>query len=228
MPGEGYLLLIKSDGLALASASGSPVRPLRVDFSNGSLARRARQAGIRNEALARAVGVGRGLRPRVIDATAGLGRDAFVLAALGCQVLMFERNRLLALLLADGLQRAHEHGDSWLTGTSARMQLVVADARGQLPSLLPLADRHSVICVDPMFSDGRGSAAAGREMHYLQALKTDVSDGGELLATALSSPCAFRVVVKRPVRAGPLGDHPPSHRIPGRSTRFDVYQRNSC
>ncbi|MGL9773657.1 MAG: class I SAM-dependent methyltransferase [Sodalis sp. (in: enterobacteria)] len=57
------------------------------------------------KAVAKAVGIkGQGL-PDVVDATAGLGRDAFVLACLGCRVQMFERHPVMAALLKNGLRR---------------------------------------------------------------------------------------------------------------------------
>jgi 16S rRNA (guanine1516-N2)-methyltransferase len=42
----------------------------------------------------------------VIDGTAGLGKDAFVLAGLGCKVTLVERHPVVVALLADGLARA--------------------------------------------------------------------------------------------------------------------------
>jgi len=58
--------------------------------------------------LLKAVGIKRrdGYRPRVLDATAGLGEDAWVLASAGCEVRALERNRITSALLEDGLRRA--------------------------------------------------------------------------------------------------------------------------
>ena len=42
----------------------------------------------------------------MLDATAGLGRDAFVLASLGCQVTLIERVPAVAALLENGIERA--------------------------------------------------------------------------------------------------------------------------
>ena len=56
--------------------------------------------------IAKAVGIAQGVRPQVLDATAGLGKDAFVLASLGCQMTLIERQPLIAALLEDGLARA--------------------------------------------------------------------------------------------------------------------------
>ncbi len=70
--------------------------PLRLDFAEPGLRRRV--AAGRDQPLARAIGISQG-RLRVVDATAGFGRDAFVLAALGCQVRALEREPILAALL---------------------------------------------------------------------------------------------------------------------------------
>ena len=43
--------------------------------------------------IARAIGLNSPTAPHVLDATAGLGGDAFVLASLGCPVTMVERVR---------------------------------------------------------------------------------------------------------------------------------------
>jgi len=81
----------------------------------------------------------------------------------------------------------------------------------------------TVITLDPMFDEGRGSAAPKREMRYLQSLGLGDQDAAELLEIALGCRYAERVVVKRPIRAAPLGYRSPKRTIRGSSTRFDVY-----
>ena len=76
-----------------------------VDFSDARLRYRLAR-GVTREHVVRAV-VGRksmadGLH--VVDAMAGFGVDATMLAAAGCQVTMIERLPLLAMLLDQGLQ----------------------------------------------------------------------------------------------------------------------------
>ncbi|MBZ4777536.1 class I SAM-dependent methyltransferase, partial [Salmonella enterica subsp. enterica serovar Typhimurium] len=76
-----------------------------VDFVGGAMAHRRKFGGGRGEAVAKAVGIEGDYLPDVVDATAGLGRDAFVLASVGCRVRMLERNPVVAALLDDGLTR---------------------------------------------------------------------------------------------------------------------------
>lgn len=85
----------------------SPNWGIFVDFVNGALAYRRKFGGGRGEAVARAVGIKGDYLPDVVDATAGLGRDAFVLAAVGCHVRMVERHPVVAALLDDGLARGY-------------------------------------------------------------------------------------------------------------------------
>ncbi|MCZ7606361.1 MAG: class I SAM-dependent methyltransferase [Planctomycetota bacterium] len=179
--------------------------PLYVDFASADAERR-RDAG-RQLALARAVGVKGDARPSVLDATAGLGRDAFTLAALGCDVTAVERSPIIAALLRDGLERA-----------ACRLRLVVGDAREFMAGLAEDA-RPDVVYLDPMFPERRKSAAVKKELQYLQEL-LGPDDAQALFAAALK--CARqRVVVKRPVHAPELAR--PNHTLEGKTVRFDVY-----
>ena len=59
---------------------------LVIDFVGGAVGHRSRAGGGRGQALPKAAGFTKGQTPTVIDATAGLGRDAFLLASLGGHV----------------------------------------------------------------------------------------------------------------------------------------------
>ncbi|RMD79651.1 MAG: rRNA methyltransferase, partial [Gammaproteobacteria bacterium] len=166
--------------------------------------------------LARAVGL-RGRRElRVLDATAGLGADAWVLAGLGCRVTAVERHPVVAALLADGLRRAALAG-GWAAERAGRIRLVQGEAREVLEEEGP----WEAACLDPMYPERRASALPRRAMRLLRELVGEDPDAGALLEAALAR--ARRVVVKRPRRAPPLGGREPHHRVAGSSTRFDVY-----
>ncbi|MCC6464734.1 MAG: class I SAM-dependent methyltransferase [Planctomycetes bacterium] len=184
--------------------------PLFVDFHDPAAA--GRQRAGRGLLLARAVGVRKDRPlPRVADATAGLGRDTWALAALGCTVDAIERSPVVAALLQDGLRRAPSLA-------AARIRVHLGDAREVLPRL-PGPD---VVLLDPMYPRRGRTARSAREMQYLQELLGEEDDAAELLACALA--VAPRVVVKRPRKAAGLGGKP-SHTLEGESTRFDVYLR---
>jgi 16S rRNA (guanine1516-N2)-methyltransferase len=193
-----------------------------LSFDDPALVHRRR--GGQNELLGRAVGWRRDRAPTVLDATAGFGRDAFVLADLGCEVLLCEREPVMALLLeralADGAFAAVT-----IREACARMRLHVGDARDLPEAMLEDID---VICVDPMFAAPR-RGAVGKAMQALQLLTgVDAADAGataeaDALLGWARTRAVRRVVVKRPRRAPALGGTLPSHVLSGRAVRFDVY-----
>ena len=196
--------------------------PVAVDF--GSEAMRHRRRSGHNELLGRAVGVQGRRQPRVLDATAGLGRDSFVLADMGCAVTLCERNPVIAAMLARALQATLSGGDDWSGAVVRRMSLVAGDARGLSPHQLAAID---VIYLDPMFPRRDKSAAVKKEMALFQALLAGAGSeqvADELLPWALAQDVA-RVVIKRPSRAPFLGGRPPSHSVAGKAVRFDVHVR---
>ncbi|WP_116364796.1 class I SAM-dependent methyltransferase [Parahaliea mediterranea] len=215
-------LLLRLDQGRLALVQGGPAAPgpVSVDFGGGRM--RQRRRGGHNELLGKALGVGRKSPLRVLDATAGLGRDSFVLADLGCEVLLCERQPVVAALLGSALAQARGSDDDWLCATAQRMQLAPGDAR-QLPaSSLAGID---VIYLDPMFPHRGKSAAVKKDMALFQRLigiPEDETDSEALLQWALAQPVA-RVAVKRPLKAPPLAGGKPSHQIRGKAVRFDVH-----
>ena len=96
---EQQLELIDQDNLNMA--------PVVINFLSGKTAYRRKYGHAGGEAISKAIGIKKGHRPNIIDATAGLGRDAFVLTTLGCRVHMIERSEIIAKLLEDGLRRAN-------------------------------------------------------------------------------------------------------------------------
>jgi 16S rRNA (guanine1516-N2)-methyltransferase len=206
-----------------AAGRGLP-GPVTVDF--GSHAMRHRRRSGHNELLGRAVGIAGMRRPHVLDATAGLGRDSFVLADMGCAVTLCEREPVIAAMLAQGLRVALAGSDDWLRQVVRRMRLFAGDARA--PGALQ-AGPSEVIYLDPMFPGREKSAAVKKEMALFQALLESgdcQQDARELLLWALAQDVA-RVVVKRPVRAPHLAGIKPSHSIDGKAVRFDVHVRRA-
>ncbi len=218
-PAAADALLEVGERLALRTLRPSRGGAVSVDFTAGRAAHRRQFGGGRSQPLARALGLKGGLSPRVVDATAGLGRDAFVLASLGCAVQLIERQPLLAELLADGLQRAA--ADAATAPIAARMALIGADAAGWLRGL-DAAAAPDCVYLDPMYPQRDKSAAVKKEMRLLQRLAGPDQDSAELLAAALDCGAA-RVVVKRPKGAPPLAGPAPSAAIASANTRYDLY-----
>ena len=173
------------------------------------------------EAVAKAVGIKQDNLPTVIDATAGLGRDAFVLAALGCQVKLVERHPVVRLLLQDGLQRAYadEEIGPWM---QQNMQLLPYQHINQLN---PDTDFADVVYLDPMYPHKAKSALVKKEMRVFQHLVGADLDADELLAPALQL-ARHRVVVKRPDYADFLAQKAPHFSRETKNHRFDVYVKH--
>ena len=218
---DGWLLRLAGGRLQLERA-GTRQGPVYVDFVAGALAHRRRFGGGRGQPLARAAGLRRGRSPEILDATAGLGRDAFVLASLGCHVTLCERSPVLAALLDDGLRRAAS--DPEVAPIAARMRLVFADARDHLAQLPPEL-RPEVVYLDPMYPAGKDTVLVKKEMQTLQRLLGPDRDSHGLLEAALAT-ATRRVVVKRPRRAAWLGGLRPSACIESKKTRYDIHFRN--
>lgn len=213
------ILALTEQRLELRQTGKNAATPLFVDFAADSLAFRRKQAGSRKEAVARAVGIKGGTAPTVLDVTAGLGQDGFILASLGCRVHLVERSSVVAALLADGLRRGAEEAELAAI-IPARLRLT----RGDGLEILALwqGERPQVVCLDPMYPQRGKSALAKKEMRLLRLLVGDDQDSEALLAAALAV-ATRRVVVKRPRLAPPLAGPAADFSISGRSSRFDVY-----
>jgi 16S rRNA (guanine1516-N2)-methyltransferase len=221
-----HVLWVTREGLALGPRDAKPAAATRVDFLDGTLQYRVRTSGKR-QGLGKAVGLDKASGISVLDATAGLGRDALVLAALGCEVSLMERSPLVHALLEDGLARARRDGPPELRAVLARMTLLEGDsrerfaaiARGELP-------RPDVIYLDPMFPPRSKSASVKKDIALLHTLLGSEEDFPALLAAAL--PCAkHRVVVKRPGSKSDANLPRPAFTVPGKAAHFEVYVNSS-
>lgn len=207
--------LVPSDsGLSLSQRQSDGPKNIRVDFAKPQLKRRGQ-----NELLFKALGVRRRTPYYVIDATAGMGIDAFVLAQAGCQVTLIERATLVAALLEDGIARARQ--TPAIESIAARMHLEQGDAITLL-SRLAREQQPDVIYLDPMFPQRNKSALPKKAMQSLQALVGDDNDQAQLLDAALQV-ARFRVVVKRNNKVKAIGGLAPSYSLQGKQIRYDVY-----
>jgi len=196
--------------------TGSP-HGLVVDFVGGAVGYRFRSGEGRRHALARAAGFRRGLTPSIVDATAGLGRDAFMLASLGARVTLIERSPVVHALLQEGLTKASAAAPEF-GAVVERITLLHGDAKALLPEL-----RTNVVMIDPMHPVRQGTALVKKEMRLLREVVGPDLDAKELMEVALRS-CCKRVVLKWPLRAAPLAGLPkPSHRIIGKTVQYDVF-----
>jgi 16S rRNA (guanine1516-N2)-methyltransferase len=215
-----FLLAFTEERLELREQGTRVPGPVYVDFLGGASAYRRCHGGGRSQALARAVGLKRGATPDVLDATAGLGRDAFTLACLGCRVCLVERSPVIASLLRYGLETAKR--DPVLGPlVQERMVLQVNDSIAFM-SRVSDRPRPEVVYLDPMHPRRAKAALVKKEMRALRRIVGEDQDAPDLLDAALKH-ALRRVVVKRPNRASVLEGPKPSVQIAAGLTRFDVY-----
>ncbi|MGB0198234.1 MAG: class I SAM-dependent methyltransferase [Candidatus Puniceispirillaceae bacterium] len=190
---------------------------LKCDFLQGAVNHRLRFGGGRGQHLPKAVGMKGGQSPTIIDATAGLGRDAFLLASLGSQVTLIERSDIIHELLAAGMDAARQAGGQH-KDIMDRMTLIHGDSIALLPHM-----QADVVLVDPMHPPRQKSALVKGEMRAIRDIVGVDEDQQLLVETALAM-ATKRVVLKWPAKAAPLaGLRPASHQIIGKSIRYDVF-----
>lgn len=218
-----WWLVASNQGLELRDALGRKPSSLIVDFVRGRTAYRRISKASSRQPLARAVGLRRGYR-RIVDATAGMGADAFQLACLGCTVVAVERSPIIAALFRDGLARAAVRQDEKLQEVIKRIQLVTDDAREFLAGLDD-QERPEVIYLDPMFSNSGKTALNKKAMRICRAFAGGDDDAAELLRIARAT-ALRRIVVKRP-RAAPSLAQGVIVSCLGRRVRYDIYAPGS-
>lgn len=190
---------------------------LRVDFVEGSVAHRLRFGGGRGQDLAKAMGLRAGKTPTIVDATAGLGRDSFLLASLGARVILIERSEQMHELLVQGMKRAAREGGQFRE-IIGRMTLLKGDALDLIPEL-----PSEAILIDPMHPDRKNSALVKQNLRQVREIVGTDDDAADLVQLAIKH-ARKRVVLKWPAKADPIeGVKKCTHQIIGKTTRYDVF-----
>ncbi|OGT06391.1 MAG: hypothetical protein A2103_04610 [Gammaproteobacteria bacterium GWF2_41_13] len=214
------LLCLNESGLFITIQRQQIAKPFRVDFSETTLLQRAKKATPYNELIAKAIGKN---NKSVLDATAGFGYDAFLLASLGYSITLVEQSLIVSALLADGLNRAKQN--KTLEPIIQRMRLITNNS---IDYLNTLTSKPDVIYLDPMFPVSKKTAKSKKEMQILQSLIGGSQESHLHLLLKSARQCAKnRVVVKRPRISKPLCDITPSFSFNGKAIRFDVYLHHS-
>ncbi len=223
-----YLLHISTEKLELRKVPDqSRKKPekslsISIDFAAGKSQHRRLHGGGKGQDIAKAVGLHKIHNPKVLDLTAGMGGDAFVLASLGAEITLLERNPVIHALLNDALERTKLVVDNDLDAIIARLTLVKQSAAEYLEQLSS-TELPDVIYFDPMFPSRNKTAQVKKEMQFLHDIVGNDEDSESVLLLALSK-AKKRIVVKRPRLADKLTDAvEPAFQITGKSTRYDVY-----
>ncbi len=211
-----------SERLTLRAVHRPQYGSICADWLTPDLARRI--AAGRRQPMAKAAGLSKPREPgagplRVLDGTAGLGRDGYTLAALGAEVTLVERNPTVCALLRDARSRVLDDPRAAAIGERVRVVNAVSSAFMALPEHRGGWD---VVYLDPMYPDDGKAALPSKEMQLLRDLTGGDADADELLEPALHA-ASRRVVVKRPAKAPPLAGRKPSLSFDGTQLRFDVY-----
>ncbi|CAB0151454.1 Ribosomal RNA small subunit methyltransferase J [Pseudidiomarina piscicola] len=203
------------EGLGLVWHQHPQMTPLVIDFLAGKQAHRALRATTKEEAIGRACAVNKYPDCAILDATAGLGRDAWVLVNLGATVAMLERHPHVVALLDDALKRLYAEHPKY----QQRFHLATC---ATLDAARPAS--YDVVYLDPMYPKGdrKQKAAVKKDMQMFQQLIGSDSDADQLLAPAQRA-ARHRVVVKRPQHADFLAQQKPDAQVVSKKHRFDIY-----
>ena len=215
-----FILILTAQGLILQDTESKGLGTLQIDFLKGKIAYRLRHLQNQKQLLAKAIGAKTPPKANILDLTAGLGKDGFVLAQLGFSVTLLERSAIIAALLDDGLHRAlHDEKYSPLS-----LHLIHTDASIYLSQIIAKTS-PDIIYLDPMYPHSNKTALVKKEMRLLRKIVGNDIDGEALLPLALKF-AKQRVVVKRPRLATFLAELKPHHSIFGKQHRFDIYLVN--
>jgi len=193
---------------------------LKCSFIEGPILHRLKYGRGRGQNLAKAVGMKFNKNRNIIDATAGLGYDSFILASIGAKVTLIERSQKMYELLQNGIDEGKSFGGE-IEKIINRMELVFGDSKDILPKLTP-----EVIMIDTMYKDRKKTALVKNNMRLVREIVGPDSDYIELLKVALN--CAKnRVVLKQPRYAEPIKEiRKCSHQILGKTIRYDIFMTN--
>ena len=193
---------------------------LKCSFIEGPILHRLKYGKGRGQNLAKAVGMKFNKNRNIIDATAGLGYDSFILASLGAKVTLIERSQKMHELLQNGINEGISFGGE-IEKIINRMELLFGDSKDILPKLTP-----EVIMIDTMYKDRKKTALVKNNMRLVREIVGPDSDYIELLKVALNS-AKNRVVLKQPRYAEPIKEiRKCSHQILGKSIRYDIFMTN--
>lgn len=178
-----------------------------VDFNSKQLKFRS-DAHLNAELIIKAV-LGKKKQPlKIMDCTAGFGKDSYLMSLTGSKIIAYENNSLMYALLKDGLNRAD----------IANISLHKIDALREIKTT-----DCDVIYIDPMYPATKKSAKNNKQMMFLQTFVGHQAQMAEELFIQAKQSAAKKIVIKRPVKAGYVLDKKPTSQIMGKAARFDIY-----
>lgn len=207
--GDGLTLVMDDTGSSLV---GYGMR-YQGDFT--SMLRRVTSGRLQHEMLVK-IAKTKSEHPLAVDAAAGMGEDAFLLAAAGYRVRLFEQDPVIAALLKDALRRAQLHPQ--LQEIISRMELTEGNSIELMPQL---TEQPEIVYLDPMFPPRRKSGLIHKKLQLIQKLEQPCPNEEELLSAAIALR-PKKVVIKRPLKGEFLAGTKPSYSVKGKAIRYDV------
>ena len=154
---------------------------------------------------------------KILDCTAGLCRDSFILACKNYEITALEKNKVICTLLRDGFDRGYKIEE--IASILKNINLINIDA---VDFLTAAKINYDCVYLDPMFEKSRKSRLVKKEMQIFHSLANN-SDNYELFKLAMEN-TKDRVVVKRALHGEFLINNiKPSLIIKEKTIRFDVY-----
>ncbi|WP_407383927.1 class I SAM-dependent methyltransferase [Ruminococcus sp.] len=207
-PGEGLALAVGRDGVSLTGFGLS----LRGDFTQ--MLYRITNGRLSHEMLVKMAKT-KSEHPLAVDATAGMGEDALLLAAAGYEVILFEQDAVIAALLRDAMNRAEGH--PVLSEVIGRMKLIEGDS---VVLMAEYVNSPDVVYLDPMFPERRKSGLIHKKLQLLQKLEKPCAEEEALLSAALSVH-PKKIIIKRPLKGAFLAGRKPGYSVKGKAIRYD-------
>lgn len=208
-PGEELTLVVDGSGLVLI---GYGMR-FQGDFSR--MLRRVTKGRLYHEMLVK-IAKTKSAHPVAVDAAAGMGEDAFLLAAAGFEVYLFEQDKVIAALLKDALSRAKH--DPELSEIVGRMHFTEGNSIELMPQI---PETPEVVYLDPMFPPRKKSGLINKKLQLIQKLEQPCSDEEELFSAA-EALHPKKIIIKRPLNGALLAGKKPSYSVNGKAIRYDV------
>ena len=228
---EFWHLLVSADQRTLIRPDGAR---MNIDFTQGKSAARQAQPS-KDQSLVRALGLhkltlAQREKLHVVDATAGLGQDGWIIACQGCKTTLLEQSPIIAAMLQHAIHQAALipalfNIANQIDVKNIRSQDFFANYDANFNANSDEPTSPDIIYLDPMFPHKKKQAKVKKGMQFLQALLPD-NDNKDLLKHALAT-ATSRVVVKRPSGADVIeGTENWSGQqtcVKTDATRFDIY-----
>ena len=206
------VLMLRLDENGLTLTDGK--LELKGDFTR--MLPRLKQNNLLGEHLVKAAKIKDfGELPSAVDATAGLGEDALLLAAVGFSVQLYEYDPVIAALLQDALQRAAKIPE--LSEIAGRMEFHEGNS---ITALHKMEKSPDLILLDPMFPGSQQTGLVKKKFQLLRQLEQPCSDEDDLIQAAIAAH-PHKIIIKRPVKGPYLGGIRPAYSIFGKGIRFD-------